>query len=266
MTPDGHGGSLRALNRSGAIATMRAMGVEVISYFQVDNPLVQIIDPAFIGFHVLGKSEMSSKMIPKAYPLEKVGHFCIDQGRMTVVEYSDLPQAFQEQRRPSGELRFISGSIAIHIFDVGFVERIGGASAAQKLPFHKAVKKIPYLDEAGNTIKPEQANGVKFEMFVFDALPFAQNPVLIETLRDEDFSPVKNAEGVDSPKTCRRDQLKLWAKWLDRAGVTVPCDAEDVPTINFEVAPSFACDAEGFVAAWKQLPEPRQVDEGTVLA
>ena len=97
MTPDGHGGSLRALVRSGAVAKMEAAGIDVISYFQVDNPIIQCIDPAFIGFHVLGGSELSSKMVPKAYALEKVGHFCVQDGVTKVIEYSDMPDAMQEE-------------------------------------------------------------------------------------------------------------------------------------------------------------------------
>ena len=89
MTPDGHGGCLRGMCRSGAIDELKKRGVDCISYFQVDNPLVNIIDPYFVGFHILGKSEMSSKMIAKAYALEKVGHFCTLDGKLTVVEYSD---------------------------------------------------------------------------------------------------------------------------------------------------------------------------------
>src|SRR5690606_17642458 len=100
MSPDGHGGSLRAMVRSGAIKKLRERGVSIISYFQVDNPLVRCIDPEFIGFHLESGAEMSSKMIPKAYPLEKVGHFCTQNGRTVVIEYSDLPKEMQEETLP----------------------------------------------------------------------------------------------------------------------------------------------------------------------
>lgn len=265
MTPDGHGGSLRALNRSGATKFMKENGIEVISYFQVDSPLVKCIDPYFIGFHMQNQSEMSSKMIPKAYALEKVGHFCDYKGTMLVVEYSDLPNSFQEQRTESGELRFIAGSIAIHILSVDFIERLGGEGSTQGLPFHKAVKKIPYLDESGTLQKPTSSNGVKFEMFAFDALPFAKNPVLIETLRDEDFSPVKNAEGIDSPATCKVDQLKLFAKWLKRVGVEVSLNSEGIPTFDFEIDPLFANDSDSFVEEWNKLETKPEICSGTVV-
>jgi UDP-N-acetylglucosamine/UDP-N-acetylgalactosamine diphosphorylase len=265
MAPDGHGGSLRALRNSGMVAMMKEKGIEMISYFQVDNPLVRCLDPYFIGFHAQGHSEMSSKMIPKTYPLEKVGHFCDYEGRMMVVEYSDLPVEFQEQVTETGELRFLAGSIALHIFDVNFVEKLGGTDTSFRLPFHKAEKKIPHVDAEGNTVKPEFPNGVKFEMFVFDALPFAANPVLIETLRDEDFSPVKSAEGNDSPATCHRDQLRMFGKWLKRVGLEVSCDDAGVPTFDFEIDPSFASDSDSFVEAWERLDVKPAISAGTIL-
>ncbi len=265
MSPDGHGGSLRALVRSGSIDRMRADGVDMISYFQVDNPLVRCIDPAFIGFHLERGSEMSSKMVPKAYPLEKLGHFCRQNGKTIVVEYSDLPEEMQEERDESGELRFIAGSIAIHVLSVDFVARVGGGDEAFALPFHLAHKKVPTLQADGSTQTPQEPNGYKFEMFVFDALPFAKNPIIIETKREDDFSPVKNAEGKDSPETCRQDQLKLWARWLKAAGVEVPADEAGVPTVTFEISPLFADDKRAFVKKWQGLePKPR-IEDGLYL-
>ncbi|MFP4156209.1 MAG: UTP--glucose-1-phosphate uridylyltransferase [Opitutales bacterium] len=265
MTPDGHGGSLRALVRSGAVKTMQAVGVDVVSYFQVDNPIIQCIDPAFIGFHVLGQSELSSKMVPKAYPLEKVGHFCVQNGVTKVIEYSDMPEAMQEETDPDGSIRFKAGSVAIHIFDREFVARVGGDAAGAKLPFHRANKKIPFVDGDGNKVTPEEPNGVKFEMFVFDALPLAKNPVIIEAAREDDFSPVKNAEGVDSPQTAKQDQLRMFARWLKAAGVELPTDDTGLPEINFEISPRFAADEADFVAQWPQLDPQPEITEGVVI-
>src|SRR5690606_6714748 len=153
--------------------------------------LVRFIDPAFIGWHLKTRSEMSSKMIPKAYAGEKVGHFCAQRGKTVVIEYSDLPKAMQEETDAAGKLRFIAGSIAIHLLDRSFIRRM--ASGADALPFQRADKKIPCVDAGGNAVKPGEPNGVEFERFVFDALPFAKNPVVIESDRADDFSPVKNA-------------------------------------------------------------------------
>ena len=265
MSPDGHGGSLRALVRSGAVAKMNALGIDSLSYFQVDNPLVRIIDPTFIGFHRARGSEMSSKMIPKAYPLEKVGHFCQQGGRNIVIEYSDLPNEIQELTSDDGELLYRAGSIAIHILAVDFVSKVGSGEAAYALPFHLAHKKIPYLAGDGTTVKPTEANGYKFEMFVFDALPFAANPVIIETPREDDFSPVKNAEGVDSPKSCKEDQIRQWVRWMRAAGVEVETDKTGLPAFQIEVSPLFA-DSEGaFIENWNALAEKPAVGEGLYL-
>jgi UDP-N-acetylglucosamine/UDP-N-acetylgalactosamine diphosphorylase len=264
LSPDGHGGSFRALERSGALALMEKEGIQTISYFQVDNPLVHCIDPSFIGWHLLRGSEMSSKMVPKAYAEEKVGHFCVQNGRIVVVEYSDLPMELQRQTDlASGQLRFIAGSIAIHLLDRDFVQRI--AQGGHSLPFHRADKKIPTIDQEGNPVKPEQPNGVKFEMFVFDALPLARNPLVIETRREDDFSPVKNAEGRDSPQTCREDQLKQFARWANAQGANVPVDADGLPEVVFEVSPLFGYDEESFAESWSRRQPPPEIKQGTYL-
>ncbi|MEX0321064.1 MAG: UTP--glucose-1-phosphate uridylyltransferase [Puniceicoccaceae bacterium] len=265
MSPDGHGGSLRALVRSGAIDRMKASGIEAISYFQVDNPLVQCIDPAFIGFHLKQGSEMSSKMIPKAYPGEKVGHFCMQGESMCVVEYSDMPMEMQEERDAGGELRFIAGSIAIHILAVDFVERLGSGDSDVKLPFHKAVKKIKTIDCEGNPVVPSEPNGIKFEMFVFDALPFARKPVVIETLREDDFSPVKNPSGVDSAESCRQDQLRQWARWLEAVGEGLETDETGLPDMVFEVSPLFADSETAFVEKWNSLDPKPVIQNNSIL-
>ncbi len=265
MTPDGHGGSLRALVRSGAVDIMKAKGIDIVSYFQVDNPIVQCIDPAFVGFHVLGHSELSSKMVPKAYALEKVGHFCVQNGIALVVEYSDMPDAMQEETKADGSIRFNGGSVAIHVFDRDFIERAGGSGVGVKLPFHRADKKIPFVNAVGETIKPDVPNGVKFVMFVFDALPLAKNPVIIEAARADDFSPVKNAEGVDSPKSCKEDQLRMFARWLKAAGEVIATDKSGLPAITFEISHRFAADEADFVAQWATLDPKPAIKDGVVI-
>jgi len=265
MTPDGHGGSLRALVRSGAVDQMKAGGIDIISYFQVDNPIVQCIDPAFVGFHVLGQSELSSKMVPKAYALEKVGLFCIQNGSALVVEYSDMPDEMQEETSADGSIRFNGGSVAIHIFDRDFIVRAGGSGEGVKLPFHRADKKIPFVDGDGSIVKPDGPNGVKFEMFVFDALPLAKNPVIIEAAREDDFSPVKNAEGLDSPKTCADDQLRMFARWLKAAGELIETDATGLPSITFEISPRFAADEADFTTQWASLSDKPKLVDGVII-
>lgn len=238
LSPDGHGGSLRALAKSGALADMRKRGVEHLSYFQVDNPLVHTIDPLFLGLHDITGSEMSSKTIPKAGPLEKVGNFVTGDGKLQVIEYSDLPESLAKQTNPDGTLRFNAGSIAIHALSVSFVERLNAAGRLE-LPWHRAEKKVPYVDEQGKEVKPTEPNAIKLEQFVFDAIPLAKNAIVYETDRAEEFSPVKNAEGNDSPATCRRDQIRRAARWLGTAHVSVPINAGE-PDATIEISPLFA--------------------------
>ncbi|MEM6279355.1 MAG: UDPGP type 1 family protein [Verrucomicrobiota bacterium] len=266
LSPDGHGGALRALVRSGAIRQMEADGIDTISYFQVDNPLVRCIDPAFIGFHLMNESELSSKMVPKAYPEEKVGVFCQSEGVAKVVEYSDMPDRLAQERDESGEIRFRAGSIAIHIFDRNFVDRLGsGRDESAKLPFHLAHKKVPFLDSKGTRQEPEEPNAYKFEMFVFDALPFAAHPVIIETDRADDFSPVKNASGVDSAETSAADQLRQFARWARGAGIELETDNTGLPSATFEVSPLFGDTPDRFAEAWSALEYKPELTDGVVL-
>jgi UDP-N-acetylglucosamine/UDP-N-acetylgalactosamine diphosphorylase len=264
LSPDGHGGSLRGLERSGALDIMEKEGIDILSYFQVDNPLVRFIDPAFIGWHILSGSEMSSKMIPKAYAEEKLGHFCLLDGRLVVVEYSDLPMEMQQQTDPeTGQLKFLAGSIAIHMLGRDFVRRM--ASGTQSLPFHRADKKVATIDAAGNPYKPEKINAVKFELFVFDALPFAGKPLVIETSRDDEFAPVKNAEGNDSPRTCKENQLRQFTRWCNAHEAGLAVDETGLPEITFEVSPLFGYDEASFADSWKASEPTPQIKEGTYL-
>jgi UDP-N-acetylglucosamine/UDP-N-acetylgalactosamine diphosphorylase len=242
LSPDGHGGSLRALFKSGALADMQKRGIEHLSYFQVDNPLVHVIDPRFLGLHDLTESEMSSKTIPKANALEKVGNFVIGDGVLQVIEYSDLPESLAVQTNSDGSLRFNAGSIAIHALRTSFVDRLNH-SGRLSLPWHRAEKKVPYVDDRGNEVNPDKPNAVKLEQFVFDAIPLAKNAIVYTTERAEEFSPVKNAEGVDSPATSRRDQIRRAARWLQEAGVSVPMkDGE--PDATLEISPLVATSAQ----------------------
>ncbi|NNE91919.1 MAG: UDPGP type 1 family protein [Verrucomicrobiales bacterium] len=266
LSPDGHGGSLRALVRSESISKMNAVGIDTISYFQVDNPLVRCIDPEFIGFHLLNDSELSSKALPKRDAAEKVGVFCEKDGQAVVIEYSDMPERLTNERDPNGDLRFRGGSIAIHIFSRELVRRLGtNTDPALALPFHRARKKVAHIGDDGNLVEPADPNANKFEMFVFDALPFAENPVIIETAREDDFSPVKNAEGSDSLQTSADDQLRQFARCVNAAGVDLDTDETGLPGIQFEISPLFADTEERFVTAWESQEETPEITDGTVI-
>ncbi len=260
LSPDGHGGSLRALEKSGALADMKQRGVEHLSYFQVDNPLVHCIDPLFLGLHDLTGSEMSSKTIPKADALEKVGNFVMGDGALQVIEYSDLPENLAKQTNPDGSLKFNAGSIAIHALRRSFIERLN-AGGRLSLVWHRAEKKVAYVDESGNTVKPEKPNAVKLEQFVFDAIPLAKNAIVYETNRAEEFSPVKNAEGSDSPVTCRRDQIRRSVRWLTNAGASVAMNNGE-PDATIEISPLFATSEQQLES--RPLPM-KQVKSGDIV-
>lgn len=263
--PDGHGGSLKALFTSGAIDDMRQRGVEHISYFQVDNPIVKVVDPVFLGLHATApdsSGEMSSKMIPKVSPDEKVGVFCSVNGRVQVIEYSDLPAELAQQRLADGSLRFLSGSIAVHALSVEFVGKLNTDSEFL-LPYHRADKKVPFVDiKTGEQVNPDKANGVKLERFVFDALPLCQQSIVYETDRVEEFAPIKNATGVDSVESSRKIQTLRAARWLSPRGVEIPKDAAGEPDCVLEISPLTAlepADLEG-----QSLP--RAIERGAKVA
>lgn len=262
MSPDGHGGSLRALVRSGATQWMQEKGIDLLSCFQVDNPLVKCIDPAFIGFHLNGNSQLSSKIIVKKDPNEKVGVFCKIGAHTQVIEYSDLAQELQQQTSPDGALRFRAGSIAVHIFQRELVEKLGGDSGEGNLPFHVAHKKSRSLDDNGQLV---ESSAIKFEMFIFDALPFAQNPLILETLRESEFSPVKNAQGSDSPESSRTDQLRQVARWFNASGIDLNTNSDGIPDLKIEISPLFADSKEHFIDAWKSLSPPPEIKNGLML-
>jgi UDP-N-acetylglucosamine/UDP-N-acetylgalactosamine diphosphorylase len=245
LSPDGHGGSLRALYNSGAVKDMAQRGVEYISYFQVDNPLVQVVDPLFIGLHALDNAEMSSKAVIKCDPLERVGNFTLADGKITVIEYSDLPEELARQTREDGRLMFELGSIAIHIISRSFVERINKHGFS--LPWHRALKKVPYLDESGNLIEPEQPNSIKLETFVFDALPLAEASVILAIERNDEFAPIKNAAGVDSLQSSQQLQIEKAARWIQKAGIDIPRKDDGSVDALIEISPLYALDIEEFL-------------------
>ena len=231
MSPDGHGGLLAALKRSGALADMKKRGIKSVFFFQVDNPLVEIADPAFIGYHVLQKSEYSLKLCAKRDPFEKVGMPMQFGKTFRMVEYTEMTKE-QCLRKQNGRLYFLYGSPAIHVFDRAFLDR----EAAKQMPLHLAFKKIPMV-ENGKVVKPTEPNGYKFEKFIFDILPNAKRAAFLAFDQKDEFSPVKNAEGNDSPATCRQDLQAKWARWFAELGVKVP---KEVP---IEIDPVYALDA-----------------------
>ena len=238
---NGHGGTLGALRDSGALDDMGQRGIRAISYFQVDNVLIRIADPVFLGFHIARGSDFSSKALAKRDAYEGLGAFCHMDGKLRVVEYSDLPDVHKEAKRSDASLRFEAGSIAIHALNVDFVERM--TAGGRGLPYHRARKKVPCIDAEGREVAPEEPNGVKFEMFIFDAIAEARNPVVLMVERAEEFAPIKRAEGEDSPATARDAQIELFARWLEEAGVRVPRGHDGKVDGAIEISPLVAASA-----------------------
>ncbi len=247
-SPDGHGGTIAALATSGAIDHMQTRGVEQLFYLQVDNPLVPICDPALIGYHVLAKSELTSLTVAKQEPKEKLGNFAMIDGRLHVIEYSDLPDDVAEQRDEQGELKFWAGSIAVHIFERTLLER--SITLTDTLPFHIAKKKVPHVDATGQLVTPTEPNALKFEKFIFDLLPAAERPIVVEYAEEDCFAPLKNAPGAekDTAKYVQHMMLAQHRSWLKAAGADI---AEGV---DVEISPLFALDA----AAVAQRIQPGQ--------
>ncbi|MCE9548394.1 MAG: UTP--glucose-1-phosphate uridylyltransferase [Planctomycetia bacterium] len=242
LSPDGHGGLLAALKHSGSLADMQKRGIKHLFYFQVDNPLVPICDPEMIGSHLLAQSEYTMQVIAKRTPTERLGLVARVDGRMRIIEYSDLPDDVAEARAADGSLRFWAGSTAINILGVKFLTRV--AASAEGLPLHRANKKVPFVDDAGQLVEPAAPNAIKFERFIFDLLPQAARGLTVEADPAETFAPVKNAPGeaTDTAATCQQMMIAQAQRWL------AECGAKVAEGIKVEISPRFALDATQLAA------------------
>ena len=237
VSPDGHGGALLALEKSGALADMKKRGVEHAFYGQIDNPLVQVCDPALLGYHAQSGSEMTSQVVRKNDPFQKVGNVVTSNGKVQIIEYSDLPEENARETNEDGALRLWAGSIAVHIFKTDFFDRM--SQTAGSLPFHRAHKKVAFVDSNGEINKPEQNNAVKFEKFIFDLLPSAQNAIICEVDPADGFNAVKNAPPAtaETPDHVKAAISDLHTRWLSECGVEVAAGT------RIEISPLFAPDS-----------------------
>lgn len=243
-SPNGHGGMLLALHDEGILLDMAKRGIDLVYYFQVDNPFAKICEPAFIGHHLMNQAEVSAKVVRKQEPKEKLGIVVDYGGKSSIIEYSDLPEDLAKKTGPDGGLELWTGSIAIHVFDRPFLERLTTGGCA--LPFHIARKRVPHLDDEGKLVDPSDPNAIKFELFIFDVLPLAKKVCVVETSRAEEFMPVKNAEGADSPAVTQAALTARAAKWLDHAGVKYPKNPDGSPAVALEISPLAGLTAEAF--------------------
>jgi len=257
LSPDGHGGTVAALAKSGALDHMRRRGIEHLFYLQVDNPLVPICDAELLGYHLLARSELTSIAVAKQSPRDKLGNFAMIDGRVHVIEYSDFPDDVAERRDAAGGLVFWAGSIAIHLFAVSLLERAQNLHDA--LPFHIARKKVPHVDATGRRVEPDWPNALKFERFIFDLLPKAEHPLVVEYAEADVFAPLKNAPGADrdTAEFVQRLMIAQHAGWLRAAETTV---ADGVPV---EISPLWALDVTGVAA---RPDRPSSIESPTYLA
>ncbi|KAJ6442940.1 UDP-N-acetylglucosamine pyrophosphorylase [Purpureocillium lavendulum] len=244
VAPDGNGGIYQALVLSGVLDDMRKRGIQHIHAYCVDNCLVKVADPIFIGFAAEKDVDIATKVVRKRNATESVGLILCKNGKPDVVEYSEIDKETAEAQDPKQPdvLKFRAANIVNHYYSFRFLESI--PQWAHKLPHHVARKKIPYADvESGETVKPESPNGIKLEQFVFDVfnmLPLDKFACM-EVRREDEFSPLKNArgKGEDDPDTSKRDIMAQGRRWLEAAGATVVAEG------GVEISPLISYGGEG---------------------
>ena len=196
---DGNGGIYEALSKSGMLQELKQNQIEWIFISGIDNILSNFVDPILLGLTIKENNVIASKSVAKANPQEKVGVFCKMNGKPKIIEYIDLPEEMAEELDENGELMYGEVNIGTYLYNRSVLENLANA----KLPYHAAFKKSGYLNANGKFIEPDEPNVFKFETFIFDAFSIADNMSILRVKREEEFAPVKNATGVDSPETAR---------------------------------------------------------------
>lgn len=203
---DGHGGIFEAMHKNNIIQDMEAKGIKWVFIGGIDNVLLKMVDPLFIGLAKDKKVKIAGKSIVKANPEEKVGVFCKRNGKPSVIEYTEITQEMAYDCDAQGELLYGESHILCNMFSIEALKQIEN----EKLPYHTAFKKSAFLDDSGREIIPITPNAYKFETFIFDAFNKFDDMLIFRTLREEEFAPIKNKEGVDSPETARKLYKEYW--------------------------------------------------------
>jgi UDP-N-acetylglucosamine/UDP-N-acetylgalactosamine diphosphorylase len=252
--PDGHGGMLAALVKSGCLKAAQARGIEHFFYGQIDNPLLTVCDPEFLGCHILSGSELTTQAVAKVDPAEKVGVLASIGECTQIIEYVDLSPEQSRERLTNGTLKFWAGNTAVHAFSAAFLATM--AASDTPLPFHISKKKVPFVNREGKLIEPPAPNAIRFERFIFDLLPLAKNPLVVEVSPADAFAPVKNDDtaATDSPRTSRAAMIAQATKLLQAAG------AEIKDQVTVEVNPLWAYDAD---EARAKLPPHTTINQPT---
>lgn len=252
VAPDGNGG-LYAATRAPlsdtdkshtVLSDLERRNILYVHAYCVDNCLVRVADPIFLGYSIQKQADCTAKVVPKAYPSESVGVVARRGNKYSVVEYSEISKEQAERRdATTGELSFRAGNIANHFYTTAFLKRV--ESFEEDLAFHVARKKIPYVDlKTAEQVKPTKPNGIKMEMFVFDVFPFTEHFAVLEVDRKEEFSPLKNAPGTgsDDPDISRRDLLSQHKRFLENAGATIQGEVE------IEISPLVSYSGDGLAS------------------
>lgn len=242
MSPNGHGGTITALKEKGILSNIKESGIKNIFYHQVDNVLIKMVDPVFIGYHLKNLAEISLKSVKKLHPEEKVGVIGYINGKLHIIEYSELSQADMYAQNADGSLKYNAANTAIHLMNTDFLDHL--CQDGTKLPYHAAKKRVPYLNADGETLSPKENNAMKFECFIFDILKHVKRGIVMEVLREDEFSPLKNTEGDNSPVTVARDVNNFFGKWLRNMGIPIPVDAQGNVIGSIEIGAAYAIDEE----------------------
>ncbi|TPX34750.1 hypothetical protein SmJEL517_g02779 [Synchytrium microbalum] len=260
VAPDGNGGIYAALRKEGVLADLSKRGIPYIHAYCVDNCLVKVADPTFMGYCVAKDAEMGCKAVPKTAPNEPVGIICIRDGKYGVVEYSEMDAALSAERDSNGGLVYQAANIANHFYTLDFLSTICSEEFEGKLDYHIARKKIKHVDLAsGKMVSPDKPNGIKLEMFIFDVLPHATKVAVLQVARAEEFSPLKNAPGSpdgDSPDTSRSDIMKQHKRFLEAVGCSIVNGDEGSEDV-VEISPLVSYEGEGLESfAGKSVKTP----------
>lgn len=229
LSPNGNGRCFLSLHKAGLLEDMKRRGIQWLFVYGVDNALVKVADPAFVGFTIQSGHPVSSKAIPKKKPTERVGIICMKNGKPGIVEYSEMPQHLTEQYRENGDLVFNASNVLNHVMHIDFIDRI----VHEDIPYHAARKKVSFVNAAGDLIEPDAPNAFKFEQFMFDYFDRLEGMALLMVRREDDFAPVKNREGDDSPAVAREMLMAQYLRWLADAGLPVEEDVEISPLVSY---------------------------------